>query len=279
MGTTRYRYDNSELWLVLLTNLAITAFYLLVVWRLGSIPRASEFFGHSLGIIGFLFMLMTETLYSLRKRTRSARWGRMSTWLKFHIYTGLVGPYMVLLHTSWKFSGLAGVVMLLTAIVVISGFIGRYIYTAVPRTPEGIEVTAEELERAFAAAEAELQRWLAQRPPSTQQIARRLVELSEIPAEERSPLLVLGRALLEWEYRWRMWREKRRMDKAARAQAKQLERLLARRRALRRQLASLAMARRLLGLWHTVHIPLGVALFTLAFIHIAAAIYYATLLR
>ncbi len=279
MATARYRYSNSELWMAFFTNLAITALYLAVVWRLGSVPKASAFFGHSLGILGFLLMLMTETLYSLRKRTRSARWGRMATWLKFHIYTGLVGPYMVLLHTSWKFGGLAGVVMLLTVILVISGFIGRYIYTAVPRTPEGAEVEARDLARAIEAAETDLQRWLAQRPPETRQLARRLIELSELRTEARTPLLVLGRRLMEWQYRLRMWQEKRRMDQAARAQAAQLERLLARRRALRRQMASLAMARRLLGLWHTVHIPLGMALFTLAFIHIAAALYYATLLR
>jgi hypothetical protein len=39
------------------------------------------------------------------------------------------------------------------------------------------------------------------------------------------------------------------------------------------------MARRLLALWHAVHIPIGMVLFTAAFIHILAAIYYATLLR
>lgn len=38
-------------------------------------------------------------------------------------------------------------------------------------------------------------------------------------------------------------------------------------------------SRRLMSIWHTIHIPIGVALFTTAFIHIGAAIYYATLLR
>jgi hypothetical protein len=46
---------------------------------------------------------------------------------------------------------------------------------------------------------------------------------------------------------------------------------------LQRQVASLAAARRLLSLWHTIHIPLGVVLFAKAFFHIGAAIYYATL--
>jgi len=32
-------------------------------------------------------------------------------------------------------------------------------------------------------------------------------------------------------------------------------------------------------LWHAIHIPIGMVLFTTAIIHILAAIYYATLLR
>ena len=138
-------------------------------------------------------MLMTETLYSLRKRSRSARWGRMSSWLRFHIFTGLVGPYLVLLHTSWKFNGLAGIVTALMITVVLSGVVGRYIYTAVPRTADGVVVEAAELERQIATAEADLQRWLAGRPEADQRLVQRLAALPD--AVGGGPLLVLGRAL------------------------------------------------------------------------------------
>ena len=131
---------NRELWLSFIAVVFVTFTYLFVVAWQGSLPRAREFFGHSIGILGFVMMLMTETLYSLRKRSRSARWGRMSDWLEFHIFTGIVGPYLVLLHTSWKFNGLAGATTLLTVIIVVSGFIGRYIYTRIPRTLEGTEL-------------------------------------------------------------------------------------------------------------------------------------------
>jgi len=117
------------------------------------------------------------------------RFGRMSTWLRFHIFTGLVGPYMVLLHTSWKFNGLAGVTTLLTVVIVISGFVGRYIYTRIPRTAEG--------------------------------------------------MVIEGSLSTE----------------------------------------ALKQARRLMALWHTVHIPIGMALFTAAFVHIGAALYYATFIN
>lgn len=181
-----------ELWWALIASILITGFYAYVILITKKIPAAGELFGHTLGILGFLLMILTETLYSLRKRTRLASWGKMSEWLQFHIFTGLVGPYMVLLHTSWKFNGIAGAVTLLTIIVVASGFIGRYIYTRIPRTADGIE-----LDTALGGAQA----------------------------------------------------------------------------------AAIVQARRMLALWHTVHIPIGMALFTAAVVHIFGALYYATFLK
>jgi hypothetical protein len=267
--------SNRELWLSFIAIVAITLLYLFVVITFGAIPGASDLFGHSLGIIGFILMLITETLYTLRKRSRSARWGRMSTWLQFHIFTGLVGPYMVLLHTSWKFNGLAGMVMLFTIIIVASGFLGRYIYTSVPRNADGIEIEANDLEQQIRVIDGELQTWSATRPEVFKDLSERL---SPAPSGSQSRL-VFGRAFEEWNARLRWWRESSRMDKSARGQAKQLNELLKRERVLRRQLSSIVMTRRLLGLWHAIHIPLGMVLFTTAIIHVIAAIYYATLLH
>ena len=264
-----------ELWSALGAMLLITLLYLWAVARLDTVPPAGDLFGHGLGIAGFVLMLMTETLYSLRKRSRSARWGRMSSWLRFHIFTGLVGPYLVLLHTSWKFNGLAGIVTALMITVVLSGVVGRYIYTAVPRTADGVVIEAAEMEHQIATAEADLQRWLAGRPEADQRLVQRMAAL---PATG-GPLLVLGRTFLEWEYRLAWRRERRRMGALERAQARELDRLLRRRRSLQRQVSSLALARRMLATWHTVHIPIGMVLFTTAFVHIGAAIYYATLLK
>lgn len=180
---------NRELWLAFLAMILITGIYGLFMLWTREVPPASELFGHSIGIIGFTFMLMTETLYSLRKRSRSVKWGRMSAWLQFHIFTGLVGPYMVLLHTSWKFNGIAGVTTLFTVIIVVSGFIGRYIFTRIPRTLDGLEIDGT---------------------------------LSQEAVKQ---------------------------------------------------------ARRFLALWHTIHIPIGMVLFASAFVHIGAALYYATFLK
>ncbi len=148
-----------ELWWAFFAGILITGLYVGVVFFTRQIPAAGALFGHAIGIIGFILMLMTEILYSLRKRTRSASWGKMSSWLQFHIFTGLVGPYMVLLHTSWKFNGLAGVTTLFTLIIVVSGFIGRYIYTRIPRTLDGVEIEGTLSESALRQARQLMALW------------------------------------------------------------------------------------------------------------------------
>ncbi|HYR11267.1 MAG TPA: hypothetical protein VEQ60_26030, partial [Longimicrobium sp.] len=56
-------------------------------------------------------------------------------WMQAHVFAGLVGPYLVLLHTAFQFRGLAGVLALMVLVVVASGVVGRFAYTAVPKTP------------------------------------------------------------------------------------------------------------------------------------------------
>jgi hypothetical protein len=271
------RHSNRELWLALLAILAITVGYVAVVNNAQTVPAASGALGHGLGILGFVMMLMTETLYSLRKRARSARWGRMAAWLQFHIFTGLVGPYLVLLHTSWQFNGLAGVLTLFTIVIVASGFIGRYIYTAIPRTADGAEVAGEELERQIQATESELRQAVESQP----ELAAAFSSLTAAVPEGAAPGagLVLERGLLDLRYRWQ-WRQARRaLPAAARAQVARLERLQLQKRSLRRSLGSLALARHMLAVWQAVHMPIGMALFTLGFIHAAATLYFTYYLR
>jgi hypothetical protein len=264
------RQSSPELLVALLVVGVITLGYVLLAQD--GVPKPSSLLGHGLGIVGFVLMLATETLYSLRKRSQRFPFGRTNTWLKIHIVTGIVGPYLVLLHTGWHFHGLAGILTLLTVLVVVSGFVGRYIYTAVPRTLDGVEVEAYNLEEQIARADRRLQAL-----GLDAQATAALAAATEVPA--RGWLLVLGRPWLRWRQRRRWRRVLRHLNTAGRAPAAPLEKLLAERQRLQMQMQSLAVTRRLLSLWHVVHIPLGGVLFTLAFIHVGAALYYATFLR
>jgi hypothetical protein len=247
----------------LVAVLAIAAAYMTTCQN--GIPKPGGLVGHSLGVLGFLMMLSTETLYSLRKRLHAFTYGRMSAWLQWHVFTGLVGPFLVLLHAGWKFNGLAGLLTLLTLVMVASGIFGRYIYTAVPRTLDGAALGGKALQERIAAIDCQLR-----------QFGVDVLALTDREAPPGS-LAVLGRP-------WLCWRHKRRLRRALRqlkapAPARQLQTLLHDRHRLLLQADSLSGTRRLLALWHVFHQPLGVIVFSLAFVHIGAALYFTTFLK
>jgi hypothetical protein len=262
----------------LITLVVITAGYAVISYNQGASPASGNLIGHLLGVVGFVLMIMTETLYTIRKRSkRAARWGTMQSWLQFHIFTGIVGPYLVLLHTAWHFNGLAGAVTFLTVIVVISGFIGRYIYTSVPRTAGGVELESGDLENQITNTEGQLRNWLERNPTAAKSMPDNVISLPHI-AYNTWPI-VFGRIFIELGYRWRWWRAGSKLKGTSRRELRELRILLIRRRQLNYQIAGLAFVRRVLALWHTVHVPMGIILFTLAFFHLGATLYYVTLAR
>jgi hypothetical protein len=118
----------------------------------------------------------------------------MSTWLEFHIFTGVFGPFLVLLHSSWKFNGLAELVLLMTVLIVFSGFVGRYIYTAIPRSVDGVELEAGQIRSQIQAAEAEIVQYLQDSPQAGQAVQPLLAAAA--PANTR-PLALLDRLSLD----------------------------------------------------------------------------------
>lgn len=98
-------------------------------------PPARGFAGHVLGIAGLLLMLFAETAYTWRKKVTREGYGPLRHWMQAHVFAGLVGPYLVLLHGAFRFRGLAGVLALMVLVVVASGVVGRFAYTAVPKVP------------------------------------------------------------------------------------------------------------------------------------------------
>ncbi|MCQ3972095.1 MAG: hypothetical protein DPW09_01470 [Anaerolineae bacterium] len=265
---------STELRLSLATALLVTVLYVAIATYRG-VPGASSLIGHALGIIGFLLMLGAEVLYTWRKENREGRWGRMRTWLQMHIYIGLIGPYLVLLHSSWRLNGLAGVVMLLTILMVASGFLCSYIYPALPRNVEGAELSLPEIEAQIEEANTKVQAWAAEHPAAVAMLGQQLATLTEA-APGGDAMTVLGRTFLRWRYQQQLRQELNRLHKAGVEGPGELGQLLSRRYTLETQIHSLAAARKLLGQSRSLHIVLGVVLFALAFVHIGVALYYAT---
>jgi len=162
-----------ELELSLFFVVALSGVY--IAYEIMAEPSGGHLFGHTLGIIGTVLMVMTELLYSLRKRTSLMNWaGPVRYWLSFHIFTGIVGPALVLMHTGMAFRGLAGISFLLTVTVVGSGFIGRYLYTALPRKLTGVSATRREIDAEAIEIQRTLTQFEAQKPAQVRQLMDQL---------------------------------------------------------------------------------------------------------
>jgi len=166
--------------------------------------------GHLLGVVGVLLMLWATVDYSRRKRGQQAGGVAMRTAMRSHVIAGVLGPYLVILHSGFAFRGLAGALTLLMVLVVVSGVVGRAIFTAVPRQVSLIDpVRAAMLDAELARLEtenADLLRRGDPDPARREAVRREMIALRHREELARSEWRVAGgtelwrRALGFWWY-------------------------------------------------------------------------------
>ncbi|MFV2055219.1 MAG: hypothetical protein ACC707_02085 [Thiohalomonadales bacterium] len=89
-----------------------------------------EGLGYYLGMGGGIIMLLaycyTAFKYVPALRTRAV----MKYWLTVHLYFGIIGPYIIIVHSTFRFGSLNGAIALVaTFLVFLSGVMGRYLYS------------------------------------------------------------------------------------------------------------------------------------------------------
>ena len=228
--------------------------------------RPSGTLGHVLGLAGLL-MMTVPVIYSVRKKwKRLARVGELRHWLNVHIFCGIVGPVLVTFHASLKFNGLISVAYWSMVLVVLSGFVGRYLYVRMPRTIRGVELSYEDI----VTRAAGLRQELADTGLSPDVLA--LLDTLSAPAglTEAAP------GVRGWWQRRRLSRAVRRRlrrEDVARDAARDALRLARERAFLLRRLAYLQRTRQLFALWHVFHQPLVYLMFAIALIHVTLVAY------
>ncbi len=138
---------------------------LLILW-LGFLvhrdPRfAGSLWGGILGVSGAALMLVPLG-YLIVKRVSPlkklvTRYVSMRTLLSWHIYAGIVGPILVILHTGHKFVSPLGIALTaMTILVVLSGFAGRYLMNQFSQTIRKKTELLTQLELAYRETATEL---------------------------------------------------------------------------------------------------------------------------
>lgn len=103
--------------------------------------------GYNLGLAGGLMMLIM-LLYSLRKRARFMKdLGLLPTWFRWHMVLGILGPTLVLFHSTFTIHSInAGVALICMMLVSGSGIFGRFFYTKIHHGLYGRQVTLKGLQ-------------------------------------------------------------------------------------------------------------------------------------
>jgi Fe-S-cluster-containing hydrogenase component 2 len=229
--------------------------------------RAGEPLAVYCGLIGAGLMIIAA-IYPIFRRIRVFRWLASNTmWFDFHLMAGTVGPMFIILHSALRFDTWVSAAFWSMTIVVISGFLGRYLYTQVPGLSSGVELEELDHERAFQRA----------RPRLTVPMAEIDRELAIQRARARDVAMSPSVLRALW---WLIFQDIGRIPStiARRGRLSQLgvdrrtRRDLARRAArmiiiARRQVVA-PKAQLLLHSWKKVHVPFTVILTGFAAVHI-----------
>lgn len=166
-------------------------FALLLVFWLGFLVHRSPAFAGSLagGVLAITgsFLMLVPFAYLLVKRVRRVREAvtrviSLRTLLTLHVYVGLLGPILVILHTGHRFESVLGIALTAAVLLVaLSGYVGRHLLVRLSKENGGDRDVLAGLEARSWYLQAEFR--------------VRAAELAALP-EQQSLVRQYGRALL-----------------------------------------------------------------------------------
>lgn len=233
--------------------------------------KPSGIFGHGLGIVGTLLIVIGVFGYIARKRYGFlSRFGRLKYSLEFHIFLCSLGPIMILFHTAFKFGGIVSVSFWSMVAVVISGIIGRFIYIQIPRTIEGRELSLTEVQGMKKDVGA-----IITKSYTLDETSYAIILDSTKSNEQDGNGNLFSRLLLKYvENRKaiRIARNKLRSNNLPRADVKSIIKLIKSERSLNNRIERLHTMQNLFKYWHVAHLPFAVIMLVFLVIHVGIAL-------
>lgn len=109
--------------------------------------RPARGFGLLAGITAATSMLVNLAYLARRSLRIPLRWGSLQSWMTLHVGSGILALLLAFLHAGFQRGDkVGGHALLCLVILVVTGAIGRYFYSFVPRAANGRELALEEAE-------------------------------------------------------------------------------------------------------------------------------------
>jgi hypothetical protein len=223
------------------------------------------------GIVGASMMILMLG-YTVRKRFQGlSRWGALPYWLDAHIYFGVIGPLCIVLHTSFKIQGLVAIAFWSMVCVAVSGVLGRYLYSQIPRNLRGDQMTLEEVRR----SRDQLRNALREEFGLSDSAVAHLEKSREARAEDGA-WRALARALAGDIGRVLGSRSVAHSDLRggrSHAQIARMNQVLGQMTMLDRRIQVWHHMQRLFHYWHVFHKPFAIVMYIVMGIHIVVAVW------
>ena len=235
--------------------------------------KPSGIWGHGMGIFGTLFMVIGVLVYMMRKRMRPMmRLGKIKHWLEFHIFLCVLGPVLVLFHTSFKFGGLVSLSFWSMVAVFLSGIIGRFIYLQIPRSIEGRELSLNEIR----GMKSDIGVILKNKFSLDQESIETILESTRIKGTPNhfKPGVLYFRKNREDRLKVRRIRVALKKSKLSRIQRSRVIKLVKNEISINRRIDRLQTMQNLFKFWHVVHLPFALLMLIIMVIHVAVTIVF-----
>jgi len=241
--------------------------------ELHELYKPTGLIGHGFGVVGTLMILIGVTTYTLRRRVRAfARLGKLASWLQFHIFLCTLGPFLIVLHTSFKFGGIVSIALWSMLVVVSSGVFGRYVYVRIPKTISGQFLSLQAVQK----HKEELIDAIRSGSGLADLDVQEILDL----ANPRKPTGVLGALVLPVRHWFNRRADRRRLEhhlamKQVSAKSRQtLLGLLEEEVALERQMVLLGPFQRMFSYWHSFHFVFAIVMLLIAVAHVYIAVLF-----
>lgn len=236
--------------------------------------KPSGFESHGFGIVGTAMIITGVVMYSTRKRVKFfSRIGKIKNVLEFHIFLCLVGPMLVMYHTTFKFGGIVAVSFWSMMAVVASGIVGRYLYVQIPKGIHGNELTMKELEQESTAQIVMLETEYGLAPHIIQSIDA--LAVSRKPLEQMTTMEMLTYLFISDITRRKQVKKIRNYLRRQNVDShfiKKIAQISSHHIVLKRRIAFLEKLQHLFHYWHIVHLPFSIIMFVILIVHVGVAV-------
>ena len=242
-------------------------------WKVahGKYYKPGEGLGYNLGLVGGLMML-TLLLYSARKHLKFMQpLGKLKHWFRIHMMLGVIGPILVIFHTTFHLHSInASVAFYCMLLVAGSGLVGRFVYTQIHKGLYGSRSTLKEAYDDLAGSSGDIKSKLHFFP----KVEKKLIKFEYEALEKKRRFLAGIWFFLSFDVRrmWLAWQCRRYIslkfgaskhdltDEASALIGQYLTRI--------QTVAQFKKFEQIFSTWHVVHIPLMYMMVATAIFHV-----------